>query len=541
MTQSNPRRKTQAIWEIRPIPSRAMAGLAYAMLALFAALTLLLARANHSGGNFDSEDNLVVGRNIARGLGFTNGLVQQYSVPERLPGPELVRPPGIPYLIAAGFRVLGEGGHVQIMINGLALILTALLLRAALRRLGAGWAADVAAILVLLAHNNYVMIDIWNNGVLAALTTALLYAAVLHETGRLRGFRFVTVCAIIGAAGFLTKQSFIVTVVPVTCLLTLTEAGAPLKRRVIQLAVFAAILLALTSPLWIRNLMLFGNPLYYPLSTSRLAVRYGLHGTWFTNPTVLYGDKITYATLLKRVGILSVLNIELIYVRDAMSAIGRLGGFVVIAAVLGTAAVARRDWKIALATVLLMAGSLFDTYYNHVEDRYLWPVFPCLIALAWLGVRGSVPSGEGQSTRPKQRARWIAASLISGALLLAAGESVRGWRDDFLTARQAPPSWQSAVASLPPDAVIMTWPSAGVAWYTDRPAISVPLGRPDRVFTVLRSLRPTHFLIIENEYFSSEVTKTTALLNGYLTPVVTGTGWSLYHLDPRAFSDDRGI
>jgi len=279
--------------------------------------------------------------------------------------------------------------------------------------------------------------------------------------------------------------------------------------------------------------------LYHPLTSSRLAVRYGLHGTWFTQSTVLYGEKITYAMLVRRLGIASVLNIELIYVRDVMSAIGRMGGFVVIAAALGIAAVARRDLRIAAATLLLMAGALFDTYSNHVEDRYLWPIFPCLIFLAWLGVRASSLSGQTEPARPSRRIRWIAAGLIAGALLLSAGEAIRGWRDDFLTARLPPPAWQSAVASLPRNATVMTWPSAGLAWYADKPAISVPLGRPDRVKAVLRSLRPTHFLIIDNEYFSSEVAKTAALLNGYLTPIATGAGWSLYRLDPRAFSDDK--
>lgn len=515
-----------------------MAGLLYASVGLFAALTLLLARANHFAGNFDSEDNLVVARNIVRGLGFTNGIIQQYSALERLPGPEVVRPPGIPYLIAAGFRILGEGGHVQILINGLAILLTALLLRAALRQLSAGWVADVAAILVLLAHNNYVMIDIWNNGILTALTTALLYAAVLHETGRLRGFSFAIVCGIIGAAGFLTKQTFVVTVVPFACLLSLTEVGAPWRKRLTQLAVFLAVLVSLTAPLWIRNVVLFGNPLYHPLTSSRLAVRFGLHGTWFTQNTVLYGEKITYATLVKRLGVASVLNIQLIYLRDVMSAIGRLGGFVVIGAAVGGAAIAKRDFRMAGAAIALMLGPLFETYYNHVEDRYLWPMFPCLMVLAWLGVRGANRFNDGAQSRPARRARWIATAVMLGAGVLSFGEGVRGWRDDFLTAREPPPAWQKAVAQLPSNATIMTWPSAGVAWYADRPAISVPLGPPDRVRFVLKFFKPAYVLIVDNEYFSAEVAKTTALLNGYLAPIASGAGWSLYRLDSRVYSDD---
>ncbi len=493
----------------------------------FAVLAVRLALVDRSGGGFDSLQNLVVARNIAEGRGFTNGVVTQHTILETLPGPELVRPPGAPYLAALAFLVGGAWPGTALLLSAVLVLLAALAVRAAIRLSGGGWLGDACGLLLLLAHQDYQLVSFWNNGMLTALTAGGLVLAVAAARGKIRGAPLALACAVLGAAGFLAKPTFLVGALPFAAILLAQDPGAG-RVRLRQAVLYVMLLAALTSPYWLRNLLLSGHPLL--LAAPRLEIRYGLPSTWQAVATV-FDHPLSYTELAALIGWRAILETELLEWRATLAGLFRLGPLLVAGAALGLPFLRRQDRRLAAATAALGVGPLFECAYTHPEDRYLWPVLPVLLFLLALGIV-SAARGEEGGRRGAALGRWAYGALLAflaGSLLLSIPRAAGGFRRDFDEAAAPLPTWRPAVAALPADARVLAWNAPAVAWYARRKAVIVPLGDPSRVAAVLAHYRPTH-LLLEQGWFAPAVAAAVAGFKDRLVPLVGGEDWTLYRI-----------
>src|SRR5262245_27084215 len=102
---------------------RVLFRVAFWATAVFVVVSVVdLARGNASPGSPDSINNLATAREIASGRGFTSRIVHQHFVQQPVPGPETVRPPGIPFLLALCFRLFGVNLVIPVVLNGAFLV-----------------------------------------------------------------------------------------------------------------------------------------------------------------------------------------------------------------------------------------------------------------------------------------------------------------------------------------------------------------------------------------------------------------------------------
>jgi hypothetical protein len=503
----------------------------------FAVLAVWLAVVDRSGGGFDSLQNLAVARNIVEGRGFTSWAVTQHTIPVTLPGPELVRPPGAPYLAALAFAFGGARPGAALLLSALLVLVAAFALRAAIRLAGGGWLGDACGLLLLLAHRDYELVSFWNNGLLTALTGGGVLLAVAVARGRIRGVPLAVGCALLGAAGFLAKPTFLLGALPFAVVLLTRGPRARREPQLGRVLLCLALFAALTAPYWLRNLLLLGHPLL--LAAPRLAIRYELPSRWQA-VAVVSAHPLSYQDVAARIGWNGILATELLHVRATLTGLLRLGPLVAAGALLALPFLRARDRWLAVAAGALAAPSLFDCVYLHPEDRYLWPVLPVLLLLVVLGILGATQRAAGgrRGAGLARRARVALLGLLAASLPLAVPQAINGFGDDFDEATTDPPDWQPVVAGLPADARVLTWDAPAVAWYARRKAVIVPLGEPNAVARVLAYYRPTHVLL-EEDWFPSAVAAAAQSFKDRSVPLARGEDWALYRIEARPASPAR--
>jgi hypothetical protein len=457
--------------------------------------------------------------------------VTQHTIPVRLPGPEVVRPPGAPYLAALAFAVGGARLGAALMLSALLVLLAAFALRAAIRLAGGGWLGDACGLLLLLAHRDYQLVSFWNNGLLTALTGGGVLLAVAVARGRIRGLPLAVGCALLGAAGFLAKPTFLLGALPFAVVLLTRGPGARREPQLARVLLFLALFAALTTPYWLRNLLLLGYPL--PLAAPRLGIRYELPTTWQA-VAVVYPHPLSYRDVAALIGWNGILATELLHARATLTALLRLGPLVAAGALLALPCLRARDRWLAVAAGALAVPPLFDCVYLHPEDRYLWPVLPVLLLLVVLGILGATHRAAGgrRGAGLARRARVALLGLLGVSLLLAVPQAITGFGNDFDEATTGPPDWQPVVAGLPADARVLTWNAPAVAWYARRKALIVPLGEPNAVARVLAYYRPT-YVLLEQGWFPSAVAATARSFKNGSVPLARGEDWALYRIEAR--------
>jgi Dolichyl-phosphate-mannose-protein mannosyltransferase len=467
-----------------------------------------LAKENESAGTPDSVNNLATARNIASGKGFTSQIVHQYFVYQPVPNPETVRPPGIPYLLAICFRLFGVNLLVPVVLNGVFLLGTAICLRGGLRQLGGSVAADVAGMLAMLTAC-FEPISIWNNNALVFCTTLLFWVGALRLAGRISSRAFALLAGVVGAAGFLVKQSFLFTAVPAPLLLILFSPETPTARplpglvRLRHAALLVVTLIALSSPYWIRNLILFGTPIYNPMTAIRVVARYGGEegygvypsGTW---RTVRLGRPLSLSELVEVAGLRWVLQRELEVLRLGIAAILKFNPFVTGLALLSLLTLRRGRALPYLFVLLLMGEAIFGLFYISVSTRYLWSAYPCLLALVGLGIDHLV-SFSRQMRRPWGHAcfQGLVYVLLGLALWYGVREERRviaeAYRRRNAVSDEVP--WADAVSrKVPEEAVILTDNPWGVWWHSNRSSVLAPTSSREGLLQIVQLYRPTFYL-----------------------------------------------
>ncbi len=470
----------------------------WTVAGLFLVAALGLAAVNQSAGSEDSKNNLDTARNLAAGRGFTSNIVQQFCVRQSLPNPETIRTPGIPFLMAGLILLFGFSLALPVLLNVVTVLATAWLFRRTIQIAGGGWFASMAGILVLIS-GHYQLISLWNNNMLVLCTVGLLWVAAKQKHQGWPAWKVVVASAAVTTFGFLMKPTFILSAVPFVVFLLFTSNCQGLRawrQAAGRAAAFLALVVALSSPYWGRNLVLFGHPLYSLSTTVRLGVRYGglPYGEF---PTVRVARPVTYGERLRLHGLGGLLSTDLRMVgQTAWRILLQNPAICLLIVIAPIVFPTRRTRQEYVLTILAMAEPIFATaVYWHVEARYLWPIYPCMLYLVALGIRD-------YRLRPMPRPAGVPRlAIASGVLLLAVGYGVfhgqRVWGRFVQETGNTPPTWIPQVTATAPDAVILTDDPFSVAWYADRRAVRLPGGPREDLLRVIEYYRPTHCLITD--------------------------------------------
>lgn len=477
-------------------------------VAVFLGCGLILAWGNQNPGSPDSLNNLVTARNLARGDGFTTDIVHQFFVPQELPGPETVRPPGIPYLLSVFFSTFGESLAIPVLLNLAIGLLSALVVRSILRLEGEPAFADLAAVLMLFTPA-FEPLSLWNNNALVLATAVLLKVGQLNYRGRIRPAPGYILLGLVAGIGFLVKQSFLFTAIPFAAVLAVADdrLGPRFVTRLRAVGMFAATFVIVTSPLWIRDLLLFGRPVYSDMQPSRLVSRYGgsadgltlwPHGTWWT---VRFGRPYGYAELLAELGWVEVLRREALLIGNGLVRLATLNPVITVMAILG-AIQARRDRNIRGALIAtLFGGVAFSLLYRNVDDRYLWPAIVPLMMLAgmWLTSHREHQVDAGFKL-PHSR---LPGAALGIALVWGVIASSPIWVDRLIASRVEQPDYGAIVATeVAADAPVITDDPWRVAWYGRRSAVLGPTDSRHGLAAVIALYEPTHFLLTRRHWVS---------------------------------------
>lgn len=498
----------------------------------FFAIGVRLAFDTTTDGGWDSAANLVAARNIAEGRGFTTDMVQVHVVPQALPGDESVRAPAQVFILGALFRVFGVSLALAVLFNVCVVLLAAIVLRSAASEVAPQWVADVVGILFLLGANNFDLVPILNNNLLVLLTVFALRLAVRAHRGSTIGWVTVCACASLTALAFLTKQSYVVSMVVYSILLVGSARDMSWQRRAIRLAVGASLSLVLTSPYWAVNIVRHGAPIYSPIQRLRLPARYGTEPIGMFQRTVHFGEAPpTYRSIVAELGLRHVLQRELDMIRLLEAALARRG-VLVLGLVLMTLPFFRSNsWRLVAIAMALSIAPLFDAMWWLPEDRYLFPLFALYLFVAALGI-GDYLASEGSFEPPALARRHRTAFALVAALLVASAllDSRWGWRSEFAAARRSRPAWTEAILALPVDARILTSDVPYVTWWTRRQAVIEPCGDRDQLEQVAALYHPDYYLDI----LPGPRVDRPPFEVGELTPVTTGEGWQLFRLAVRS-------
>jgi hypothetical protein len=505
-----------------------------AALACFVLLALRLAFINNSPGTPDSATTLHIARNILEGRGLKTHIVCQHFRRLEVPHAPTHRKPGLPLLTAALFKLFGVSLKLPVLFNMLTVILAACLLVVSLRLAGAGWFSYFSGVLLLVSPN-YVMGSLWNNNPLVLCTVVLL----LIGTGLLRGtltpLKFSIFTGLVGAVGFLLKPTYIVTVFPFAALmLVLAPGGQQARPRTVvgYAALTVAVTALLTSPCWIGNLLRYGTPIYSVQPLMRLSERHGAlpHGSF---QTVRFGRPPTYTELIGMYGMRGLLGRELGVFYGAVKMTVRMNPYVCALAFLGSVVTVRKEnWTwYAMAGAGTLSSFIFPAFYFGLEDRYFWPIFPCLLFTAGLVIRDLNIEGRYRARLSAVVCILLALGVIYGSLYAA-----YEWNKSYRQASTPTPGWVTAVAAVPKEAVVLTNDPWSLAWYGGHKSVMIPAGPREDLMQVVEAYEPEYVLLIECS------PKAFAFTSGELRRLASsdkdGPRWILYrlksHSEPQA-------
>lgn len=447
---------------------------------------LLLAAGNQHPGSPDSLHNLVTAREIVAGRGYTTRIVHQFFIDQAVPGPETVRPPGIPLLLAALLFVVDDPLRLTVLINLAFLLGAAWFVRLAVKNLAGALPADVAAMAVLTAPC-FEPMSLWNNGALVFFTALVAWLAERRLANDLRGRCGPFMLGLACGAGILMKQTFLFTACAMTVVLLVVERRR--RHRLRHAAITVGVTAVMIAPWLIRDVIEFETILFSHMSPARFVARYGggpdgfrifPHGTWWT---VRYSEPFELPELVARLGAHEVLLRE---VQLQCSIVVAVAGFLPAAtgaALVALLRLARKREPMVLILAALFADPVVGGSYTSVDLRYLWPAFVPVIIAAALSLRFS--------------SRWsvIVAAATIVSLMANARDAAALWEDRFVRSRLTPPAWGAEVAALvPSDARILTDDPWSAAWYAERSAVMAPTSSVEDLHEVIRRFRPDYFL-----------------------------------------------
>ncbi len=447
------------------------------------------------------EDNLTpdgarflnIARCITRGEGFsTPEAWPAWMNPERLPAPETFKEPGYPFAIAALTPLVQGPFRAGQWISLLAGLLLPFAVYALGRRLDPDpWVGIVAGALsaaspVLIAQSVYVMAE---SAFALALTVAFLAAAPATDFGG-RKVSPEAPPALDLIAGMLFGLAFLVraqALVAFPALALLLIAGRTWRVRLGRVALAAAGALIAITPLIVRNLRLFGEPLHSDVTA---------FGLW------PYVDQFAFTHFLERPPsaagyALSHLPQVMAHARSTLASFLRftlphdlLGhGVLIFPLVIGAWIATQRARVWSFALLYLSCTAIFILSLNWVA-RYFASAAPLLCLLAALG---AVWIARRVEPVPRPRGFSLARMMALVLVLLMVAIAVRTVRSvapptmpDLAAARAEAPFLR---AHLAPGEAVMAETTSYWAWFTDRPAVHPVVADIPTFESVMRRLR----------------------------------------------------
>ncbi|MBI1798809.1 MAG: glycosyltransferase family 39 protein [Candidatus Eisenbacteria bacterium] len=437
----------------------------------------------------DSAHFLNVARCFVRGQGFSNVEAwPSWMHPARLPSPETFKEPAYSWLIAAGARLgcdpFATGRMIALLAGILIPWLTYALARAIHpeRRVALLAGLLAACSPLLIQHSVVVTADT----LFAALTTAMFLAACegARATGAVRRSVFDLATGACFGLAYLTRAQ-VMLAVPALLVLWLGRPTLRSRLQSVALAFSAAVVLA--SPLLLRNLRQFGEPLHSDVV--RLGILPYLDQFVVYNSIDLPPAAIPYAlahpaqVAARVASSLQGLALSTFPHNILGHPVWMLQFVAGLLLGLGQRRALGFAYLYGAVTVAFIAAVWWAPYYF----CSLTPI-ACLftaIGAGWIADRiGDVP---------------LAGPVTGGALLFAtlavtlllqvgvARRDVRAYHDPELAAtlHEAP----FLRAHLAPGESVMVMKTSYWAWFTDHPAVSFTLADEPRFMEVIRRLR----------------------------------------------------
>ena len=516
------------------MPLRRRRTVAVALLAIVTLVPRLWALRAAGWDNLtpDSAHYMNLARSIERGLGFVSPETwPAWLDPARLPIPETIKEPGYPYALAAVTRLARDpvrAGQWISLVAGLLLPFATWWLVRALEPEGP--VGLLAALLVagsplLITQSVYVMSD----SLFALLVTVAFALAAARGSGERGDSALATgVGLTLGLAYLVRAQAM--TALPVV--VGMLVVGRPGRAALSRLGFALATLAVVVSPWMLRNMRLFGGPIYSNV------VAFGIEP--YVDPFTLYhGLDPPPAPLAFALG--HPAEVARYTLRSAWSFGWRtlphdlLGSRIWLALmVLGAgAACARwRAWWPVLSFAVFNVAFLLPLLWL---PRYFSAFVPAACALAALGAIRLIGAVGGRVVMGRVRVAHAAAAALAALSLVSCIRTVRHAGETYHPEWSAARAWGPWLSThLAPGEAVMASMTSYWAWASDRHAVQAVVTDEARLKAMLSRLHVRYAAMtpeFEREYASR---LPAGRLPDWIRPLTTdpANGIAIYEVRP---------
>ena len=441
----------------------------------------------------DAPHFMNVARCFERGQGFSNPAAwPTWMKPERLPMPETFKEPAYPWMISKLTPLTKSPFRAGQTISFLAGLFTPFFTWMLMRRLRPQRAvADLAALMVavsplLIAYSARVMVE----SVYTAVFTLLWVTLVPRPGGIGRGRRALDL-AVDAAAGVLLGFAFMLRAqtllaapaVAVQLFMRGDSIAATLRRAAV---VFAAAVLT-ASPFLLRNLRLFGTPLYSDVAAFGLMPYSDYYAVWghLERPSVPFDWVLHhFPQVLGQIAISAVI----------------FAGSTLPQMILGNPA-----WTVPLAAGVLLSLSCWRKWlflYVYVGltimviftikwvDRYFASTVPLWCAITAPGALWLAGALDRAPLVGRLRGRHLLVGTLVALVALQAAAAREDVRKQFAPENAAARAESSFLRThLAPDEAVMVLTTSYYAYWSDRPAVFVVLADSTGFMGEMRRLK----------------------------------------------------
>jgi len=494
-------------------------------------------------GHADYSDNAIVARNLVRGRGWVVDYISQFYYPyDSLTRPQETWPLLQPVWIAPFFALFGPTAWAAKIPNFIFDVILIVLIYAVGSR---WWDRRVGVTAAVLVLTNYLFfrlsIYVTNDLAFVVFSMAAIAALLQSHTDPARQWRWLFISAVSTGLMMLQKPSGAMFALgmglwQLTILANHLRMAGDWQQRwqrlrvgLTPIVVWSAIALLILSPYLVRNLILFGKPVYSTESYDAWVLDYrGVSGdAWSEIYRVFapewggpglpdrswilrWGFDATFTKFETQVRELRAYLmpawpgappvLAALFSHDAQKNIlTPLGAWLALTGFLAAIAY-RRNWLGLLAFTYTPYIIFMLTYWRTNEERYWVALIPWLALLAawviWAGYDRLAAVGDR---------RWAPLGLILA--LAAIITIVAGSQADIEDkVRNEPQIWHQDLAAYewlqantPPDAVIMTRLPWQVNWHTERPAVMIPNTDDRELLLQIARHYGAQYLVLENQ------------------------------------------
>ncbi len=520
---------------------------AWVVLIVFAAIWLgfeaMVVAALPYVGHADYSDNAIVARNLVRGRGWVVDYVSQfYFLYDGLTRPQETWPLLQPVWIAPFFALFGPTAWAAKLPN----FIFDLILLGLIYNVGRWWwdrRVGVTAAILVLTNYLFFRLSIYVTNDLGFVVFNLAAIATLlrSQTDPTHHWRWLLISAVCTGLMMLQKPSgamfalgmglWQVALLANTLRTTIdwSQRWQQLRVGIWPIVVWSALALLILSPYLVRNLLLFGKPVYSTESYDAWVLDYrGVSGdAWSEIYRVftpeLGGPGLPDRSWIMRWGFDATLTkfenqvrelrayimpawpgapepLAALFSHDArkniLTPLGSWLALVGLIAAIGH----RRRWLSLMVFAYTPYIVFMLTYWRTNEERYWVMLIPWLALLAawmiWAGYDRLAAIGDR---------RWAPLGLVLA--LTAIVTIVAGSQADINDkVRNEPRIWQQDLAAYEwlqantsPDTVIMTRLPWQVNWHTERPAVMIPNTDDRELLLRIARYYGAKYLVLENQ------------------------------------------